>query len=164
MNPDTHPLPSTVRPERKTVEQPKERSRWAISSGAIASAALWMTDIVLLARDRSPTVTTTEMAVFAVTSVGTVLTAMFARGYVVGRSVASDHQLIREEIGELRGLITDLRVRLVVAAGETRTAINDVSKEQTGLRQLYWEGLAESLASESETNGHAVLPFGRRRS
>lgn len=164
MNPDTHPLPSTVRPERKTVEQPKERSRWAISSGAVTTAALWMTDIVLLAKDRSPTVTTTEMAVFAATSVGTVLTAVLARGYMIQQSMASDHQLIREEIGELRGLITEMRARLVVAAGETRTAITGLSEQQTGLRQLYWEGLAESLASESETNGHAVLPFGRRRS
>lgn len=143
----------------RQVCKPRDIARWIIPFGTIATAALWVATLVVLDTDTDPGITTIEMAIFVGTSVATMATFLYAKDYVLHKSMANDHQMIRDDIEDLRGTVLELRARLVVAASENRAIVEQISAKQTRLAEMYWQNLADEVSAEA--NG-SVVPFGRR--
>jgi len=160
--PNDRTLPSK-RPTQddQHIRKPLGINRWLIPFGVMATITLWVTTAVLIGTDTDPGITTIEMAIFAGTSIATMTTVVRGLQYVLHKSMADDHQMIRDDVEDLRGIVLELRARLVVAASETRALLEQISAKQNRLAELYWQNLADEVSADAKPNG-SVVPFGRR--
>lgn len=141
----THDL--SAKPE---VIRPGDINYWAIPGVVLISTSLWLAVLITLKLDHDPAVSTTELALFIGTGVGTVSTVFVVREYLIHKAVSANHAAILQEVA-------DLRDAHVVAAAEQRSLIEQISaKIKPALDAAYWHGYASGIRDNSGAEGDVV--------
>lgn len=145
--------------ERRQLDKPRDFNHWVIPAACIATAILWILSAINVAEDKPGPHTLTQNLLVIGTWAMTSLTILYIKDYVLHRAMSRDHAALHAEIEELRALVLEARGRLIVAASENRTLLEQISTKQDLMAQLYWENFANEALGKA--SGAAVLPFSR---
>jgi len=150
-----------VQPAEK-LSRPRDVNYWTIPTAFLSCVALWVLAAAHLRDHHNNPMTgwTLILVTAAATASGT--TVLYVAHYLSRRSVHQDHQVLLDEMTAVRGYLSELRSRTVVAAAEQRTLLEEINKRLGERNDAYWMAYAETARRELIGDGAEVLPFGRR--